>query len=33
VVGTAPTTGSIYADIGAEIQDGQNFYPVGFSVS
>ena len=26
------TAGSIYADIGAEIQDGQKFYPVGYSV-
>jgi hypothetical protein len=26
------TAGSIYADLGAEIQDGQKFYPVGFSV-
>lgn len=26
------TAGSIYADIGAEIQDGQKFYPNGFAV-
>jgi len=32
VVGTAPTTGTIFADLGAEIQDGQKFYPVGFAV-
>lgn len=24
--------GSIYADFGAELQDGQKFYPVGFAV-
>ena len=33
VVGTAPTTGSVLADFGAEIQDGQKFYPVGFTVN
>lgn len=26
------TTGAIYMDIGAEVQDGQKFYPVGFQV-
>jgi hypothetical protein len=30
-VGTT-TAGSIYADIGAEIQDGQKFFPNGFAV-
>jgi hypothetical protein len=30
-VGTT-TAGSIYADIGLEIQDGQKFYPSGFTV-
>jgi hypothetical protein len=25
--GTSPTAGSIYADVGIEIQDGQKFYP------
>lgn len=29
----ANTAGAIYGDIGAEIQDGQKFYPSGFSVS
>lgn len=29
----ANTAGSVYADFGAEIQDGQKFYPAGFSVA
>jgi len=31
-VGTT-TAGSIYADIGLEIQDGQKFYPSGFTIA
>ena len=30
---TASTAGTFFADIGIEIQDGQKFYPSGFSVS
>lgn len=32
VVGTS-TAGSSFVDFGAEIQDGQKFYPSGFSIS
>lgn len=32
VVGTAPTTGSVLADIGPDIQDGQKFYTSGIAV-
>lgn len=28
----ANTAGAVFADIGAEIQDGQKFFPVGFAV-
>ncbi len=33
VVGTAPTTGSVFADFGLDYQDGKKFYPSGFLVS
>ena len=33
VTGTAPTTGSIVADFGADYTDGQKFLPSGFLVS
>lgn len=32
VVGTAPTTGSVLADIGPDYQDGQKFYATGISL-
>ena len=32
IVGTG-TAGTVFADLGVEIQDGQKFYPSGFAVS
>jgi len=32
VTGTAPTTGSVFADFGFEYQDGNKAYPSGFAV-
>jgi hypothetical protein len=32
VTGTAPSTGSILADFGMEVQDGKKFYASGFAV-
>lgn len=32
VTGTAPTTGSVLAEFGNQVQDGQKFYTSGFAV-